>query len=151
MLEGTDAKVHFIHYTPEMEEARSNGEVRTNSFVRLRRINTEGRPIIDVQDLGDAIALLKNRSLLREKARALVKEGIIPAQEEGWGVGWRAIRLLTQAQPLKLSCRSKSPWPDRSNEIGSVREGGNRTPDLARNQLPAVSPAIRIPLGRPED
>jgi len=44
MLEATDAKVHFIHYTPEMEEARSNGEMRTNSFVRLRRINAEGVP-----------------------------------------------------------------------------------------------------------
>jgi hypothetical protein len=88
MLEGTDAKVHFIHSTPEMEEARSNGKMRTNSFVRLRRINTEGRPIIDFQDLGDAVALLKKRSLLREKARALVKEGVISAQE-GWG-GWLA-------------------------------------------------------------
>ena len=23
MLEGTDARIHFIHYTPEMDEARS--------------------------------------------------------------------------------------------------------------------------------
>lgn len=38
--------------------------MRTNSFVRLHRINTEGRPIIDVFDLGDAEALLKNRSVL---------------------------------------------------------------------------------------
>jgi type IV secretory pathway VirD2 relaxase len=36
MLEGTDAKVHFIQYTPEMEEARSRGELRVNSFVRLQ-------------------------------------------------------------------------------------------------------------------
>ena len=86
MLEGIDAKVHFIHYTPEMEEARSNGQMRTNSFVRLRRINTEGRPIIDVRDFGDAEALLKNRSLLAEEARALLQEGIVPA-EDGWG-GW---------------------------------------------------------------
>ena len=25
ILEGTDAKVHFIHYTPEMDQARSRG------------------------------------------------------------------------------------------------------------------------------
>ena len=30
MLEGTDARVHFINYTPEIEEARSRGELRTN-------------------------------------------------------------------------------------------------------------------------
>jgi type IV secretory pathway VirD2 relaxase len=86
MLEGTDTKVHFIHYTPEMEAARRNGEMRTNSYIRLRRINTESRPVIDVRDFGDAEALLKNPSLLREKARALLKEAIVPAQD-GWG-GW---------------------------------------------------------------
>ena len=86
MLEGIDSKVHFIHYTPEVEEARSSGQLRTNSFVCLRNIDTEGGPIIDVRDLGDAEALLKNRSVLREKARALLKEGMIPEQE-GWG-GW---------------------------------------------------------------
>ena len=35
MLEGTDAKIHFIQYTPEMEEARRKGELRVNSFIRL--------------------------------------------------------------------------------------------------------------------
>jgi len=39
MLEGTDAKVHFIQYAPQMEEARSRGELRTNSFVRLRKLS----------------------------------------------------------------------------------------------------------------
>ena len=38
MLEGTDAKVHFIQYTSEMEEARSRGELRTNSFLQMRRL-----------------------------------------------------------------------------------------------------------------
>ena len=112
MLEGTDAKVHFIHYTPEMEEARSNGEVRTNSFVSLRRINTEGRPIIDVRDLGDAEALLKNRSLLREKARALVKEGIV-ATQDGWG-GWLGryqAALASTFCDIKLSDERASARP----------------------------------------
>ena len=38
MLEGTDAKVYFVHYTREMEEARSRGELRTNAFVRLKKL-----------------------------------------------------------------------------------------------------------------
>jgi hypothetical protein len=38
MLEGTDAKVHFIEYTPEMEMLRADGGLRTNSFLRLRRL-----------------------------------------------------------------------------------------------------------------
>ena len=40
MLESTDAKVYFVHYTPEIEEARSRGELRTNSFVRLRKLSS---------------------------------------------------------------------------------------------------------------
>ena len=106
MLEGTDAKVHFIQYTTEMEEARSNGQMRTNSFVRLRRINAEGRPIIDVRDLGDAEALLKNRSLLREKARDLLQEGIVPAQE-GWG-GWLG---RYQAALANTAAELSLEWP----------------------------------------
>ena len=53
LLEGTDAKVYLINYTPEMEMARSRCELRTNSFVRLRKLSI-GQSAIDVDDLGDA-------------------------------------------------------------------------------------------------
>jgi hypothetical protein len=39
MLKGTDAKIHFIQYTPEMDEARSRGDLKTNSFVGLRKLS----------------------------------------------------------------------------------------------------------------
>ena len=84
MLEGTDAKIHFIQYTPEIEEARSRGELRVNSFVRLRK--RAGATRLDVSDLGDAERLLKNTNHLSETARGLLKRGIMPT-EEGWG-GW---------------------------------------------------------------
>jgi hypothetical protein len=45
MLEGTDARVHYLYYTPEMEAARHRGSLRTNSFVRLRKLSTQGRPM----------------------------------------------------------------------------------------------------------
>jgi type IV secretory pathway VirD2 relaxase len=86
MLEGTDAKIHFIHYTPEMEEARSRGELRTNSFVRLRKLPVDRALMLDVIDLGDAEMLLNNPRHLGETARQLVKRGIMPT-EDGWG-GW---------------------------------------------------------------
>ena len=35
MLEGTDARVHHVYYTPELEAARNLGGLRTNSFIRL--------------------------------------------------------------------------------------------------------------------
>lgn len=84
MLEGTDAKVHFIQYAPEMDEARSRGELRINSFVRLRMISATAR--LDVTDLGDAEKLLKNTGHLSATARELVKLGTGPT-EDGWG-GW---------------------------------------------------------------
>jgi hypothetical protein len=84
MLEGTDAKIHFIQYTPEIEEARSRRELRVNSFVRLRK--RAGATRLDVSDLGDAERLLKNTNHLSETARGLLKRGIMPT-EEGWG-GW---------------------------------------------------------------
>jgi len=32
LLEGTDARIHLLYYTPEMEEARSRGKLRANNF-----------------------------------------------------------------------------------------------------------------------
>ena len=86
MLEGTDAKVYFINYSREMEQARSRGELRTNSFVRLRKMSLDGAVTLDVSDLGDAERLLTNPSHLGEKARELLKRGTLPT-EDGWG-GW---------------------------------------------------------------
>ena len=86
MLEGTDAKVHFIYYTPEMDQARSRGGLRTNYFVRLQKLSIAGRSTLDIRDLGDAEKLLNNRHLLEENVHELVKRGAIPT-EDGWG-GW---------------------------------------------------------------
>ena len=86
MLEGTDARVHFIQYTPEMEVAHSRGELKTNSFVRLRRLLRGQREVLDVNDLGDADALLSNPRHLAEKVSELLNRGIRPT-EDGWG-GW---------------------------------------------------------------
>jgi hypothetical protein len=86
MLEGTDAKVYFINYSREIEEARSRGDLRTNSFVRLRKLSVNGATTLDVNDLGDAERLLTNPRHLGEEARELLKRGILPT-EDGWG-GW---------------------------------------------------------------
>ena len=86
MLEGTDAKVHFIHYTPEMEQARHQGGLRTNAFVRLRRMFVDGAPTLETEDLGNSENVLRNQRHLADTARKLIKRGVIPT-EDGWG-GW---------------------------------------------------------------
>jgi hypothetical protein len=86
MLEGIDARVHHISYTSELEEARNRGQLRTNSFVRLRRYIVSGAISIEPEDLGDAESILKKKQYLRATARRLVQQGN-SLQEDGWG-GW---------------------------------------------------------------
>lgn len=85
MLESTGAKVYFVHYTPEIEEARSRGELRVNSFVQMRNISAS-RTLLDVQDFGNAEALLTNPQYFRNAAKSLLNHGRTPT-EDGWG-GW---------------------------------------------------------------
>ena len=86
MLEGTDARVHYVYQTPEMEAARNRGGLRTNSFVRLRKLFTDGRPALQIHELGDAESILRNKRHLRETAQLLIRRGIVP-QDDGWD-GW---------------------------------------------------------------
>lgn len=86
LLEGTDARVHYVSYTPEIEDARGRGELPANSFVRLRRLFIEGKPLMEVEDLGSADEVLNNKRHLREGARYFHARGVRPI-EEGWG-GW---------------------------------------------------------------
>lgn len=86
MLEGSDGRVHHISYTPELEEARNRGQLRTNSFVRLRRYIVGTAISVEAEDLGDAESILKKKQYLRATARRLMHQGI-SLQEDGWG-GW---------------------------------------------------------------
>jgi hypothetical protein len=43
LLEGTDARVYYLRYTPELDEARSRGELTTNSFVVIKKTMDEDR------------------------------------------------------------------------------------------------------------
>jgi hypothetical protein len=64
MLEATDGQVRYIYYAPEMEEARSRGGLRTNSFVRLRKRFSEGHPALEIEELGDSESILRNKRFL---------------------------------------------------------------------------------------
>jgi hypothetical protein len=86
LLEGTDAKIHLIYHTPELEEARSRGHLKPNSFVRLRKQFENGRPVLEITDHGSADKVLKNRPHLEQKARMLLATGVVLGHQE-WG-GW---------------------------------------------------------------
>jgi hypothetical protein len=107
MLEGTDARVHYLYYTPEMEAVRNRGGLQTNSFLILQKQFSEGHPLLEIEELGHSEALLRNKRHFREKAQRLIKRGIIP-REDGWD-GWlgryqkalRAAATTLEAQERK--------------------------------------------------
>jgi type IV secretory pathway VirD2 relaxase len=122
MLEGTDAKVYFINYTREMEEARSQGELWTNSFVRLRRLPVDGATILDVNDLGDAEKLLNNPRHFGGAARLLLKRGIMPI-EDGWG-GWLGRYQATLCKTTRAIEERKERDQDRARQRRRSRSLG---------------------------
>jgi type IV secretory pathway VirD2 relaxase len=102
LLEGTDAKVHLIYYTPEMEQARSSGKLRSNSFVRLQKQFENGRPVLEFRDEGDSEKLLNNRRHFAERAgaRTLRDQG-----DANWG-GWLG-RYLATLSEIQRDTRAK--------------------------------------------
>ena len=119
MLEGTDGRVHYVYYTPEMEAARNRGGLRTNSFMRLRKLFSEGRPMLEIDELGDSESILRNKRYLRETVQRLIRRGIVP-QEDGWN-GWlgRYQKALREVATVSDSQRRTTKAErDRSRDQG---------------------------------
>ncbi|MFL6451385.1 MAG: DUF3363 domain-containing protein [Bryobacteraceae bacterium] len=66
LLEGIDAKIHLIYYTPELEEARTRGQLGANAFVSLVRLRNDRSRVL-VRHLGDAEQLLDNEAHFRSR------------------------------------------------------------------------------------
>jgi hypothetical protein len=119
LLEGTDARVHYMYYTPEMEAARNRGGLWTNSFIRLQKSIVDGRPALEITDLGDSEAILTNKRQLREIGQRLIRSCTIP-QDDGWG-GWlgRYQRALRDAVTiLETPSITKRPERDKHRDFG---------------------------------
>ena len=81
MLEGTDARIHYVYYTPEIEGARNRGGLRTNSFIQLRKSTADSRPMLEIDDMGDSEALLHDKRQLRQVGQRLIRRGIMPEDD----------------------------------------------------------------------
>jgi hypothetical protein len=107
LLEGTDAKVHFIYQNVAIAEARRAGKLRAGSFVSFQK-----RPgKLEILDYGDAERLLSNSEHLRNAARRLANKGTIP-ESGGWG-GW-----LGQYEAALSFVRSGISGPSRGHQLG---------------------------------
>ena len=135
MLEGVDARVHFVHYTPEIEEARARGRLRTNSFARFRRIFIDEEPAVQVEDLGDSEAFLSGRQLPLD-AKEILRRGVLPT-EDGWG-GWLGryqAALRRAAMELEYSLAPSDP--DRVHDRSFGRKSP-QSPSLTAFENPLV-------------
>jgi len=79
LLEGTDARLHHVYYTPEIHRARSQGKLPINSFIRLRRIFNENlRPELAIDDWGDCEKLLRGQRYFQDAPRRRLSESTVP-------------------------------------------------------------------------
>ena len=133
LLEGTDAKVHYLYHDKAIDEARRAGKMQPGSFVEIERRFAEsedGRKHaqIVIIDKGSAEALLTNQKhLATEALRSAVKQPELPKPGNfgGWlgryhqAVAHRATELVSQGQlrpgpngyeyqPVRAKTRSRS-------------------------------------------
>jgi type IV secretory pathway VirD2 relaxase len=118
MLEGTDGQVYHIYRTPEMEEVRSRRGLQTNSFLRLRKFSTVRGPLVEIKDMGDSEAVLRNKAHFRETARQMMQRGVIP-QDDGWN-GWlgRYQKALVDAAFALEQQQAKERERRKSRDMG---------------------------------
>jgi type IV secretory pathway VirD2 relaxase len=86
LVEGTDAKVHLIYHTDAVEEARKQGKLGVGNFIRIEKRFAKKKPVLHVEDMGDASALLQNSSYFLKEAELLLRKGFHDVQPV-WG-GW---------------------------------------------------------------
>src|SRR6266481_3619297 len=113
LVEGTDGKVHLIYHTDTIEEARKQGKLPVDNFIRIEKRFANNRPVLHVNDMGDADVLLQNSSYFYKEVELLVRRGIRDVQPVygGW-LGQYQAKLQTELRN-----------PDRGKRENSGRVG----------------------------
>jgi type IV secretory pathway VirD2 relaxase len=117
LIEGTDAKVHFIYHEDGIDAAGHQGLMRVNSFVRLRNSLNNGRAKWVVDDLGDAEKILSDKHYMRSRAQRLIKTGAVTDEVPRWG-GWLGryqARLHSELEDLQRSGQHPVRHPSRTH------------------------------------
>jgi hypothetical protein len=117
LLEGTDGRVYHLGYTPEFDEARSRGDLRTNCFITITKtIDERHQRRIEIVNLGDAEALIDDKSHFELLASRLNRRGVVPTEEERWN-GW----LGRYHDKLRQALSDGFAAPSRSRAQGFER------------------------------
>ncbi len=110
LLEGIDARIHLIYYTPEMEQARSRGQLDANSFIQLRKRFENGRPMLQLSNLGDADELVDKGHFRRQQWFRSARPSSTTA--DAWG-GWLGRYLAQQASARHTEDLKRTGSPQR--------------------------------------
>jgi hypothetical protein len=121
LIEGTDAKVHFVYQDNSIESARHRGLMRINSFVKLRKSHQTGRTRLVVDDLGDAEKLLHSKRHMRNLAQGLIKRGGLSDKMPVWG-GWLGRYQATLQSQLRTLEEAATQGRDRETREGRSGE-----------------------------
>jgi hypothetical protein len=111
LVEGTDAKVHLIYQTGAIEQARSEGKLAVGSFIRIEKRFATKKPTLDVDDLGNANAVLEDSSHFQQEADLLLRRGVHEVQHV-WG-GWLGQYQAKLQTELQNPDRRKRERPGR--------------------------------------
>lgn len=109
LVEATDAKVYLLYQNADIQDARHNGKIRVNSFVTFTKQFANGRPFLQIDDMGDADALLKDIHHF-ENVEPHVN---IAATEQTWG-GWLGKYHAALERP-----------PEKKNELRRIAHEHN--------------------------
>jgi hypothetical protein len=85
LVEGTDARVHFIPHNAEIEAARQRGELKPNRFVEVRKLAAGSQSGLMIRDFGDAEQYLTSAHLKSTARDMRRRSGVSYAPV--WG-GW---------------------------------------------------------------
>jgi type IV secretory pathway VirD2 relaxase len=110
LIEGTDARVHYIPYTVTIDAARHKGFLRVNSFVGLYR---KDRGHLFVQDFGDADKFLEDTAQMRTRAKRLAV-AVSVVDEAPWG-GWLGRYRAKLNAEVDRFRRTTQPEPTQSH------------------------------------
>jgi type IV secretory pathway VirD2 relaxase len=86
LVESTEGKVHLIYHTEAIEEARKQGKLTVDNFIRIEKRFAIKKPVLHVDDMGNAFALLRDSSYFQKEAELLLRKGIHDVRPV-WG-GW---------------------------------------------------------------
>lgn len=137
LIEGVDAKLHYIYQDQAMEAARRDGKMKAGAFVEIERKFVAGQQGADryqtsIIDKGPAEDLLTNEKHISSEAfRATVKQPVLP-KASGYG-GWLGRHQAAVAKKaMDMESQGKFALGPNGYEYKSGRSKGVNRSSMGR-------------------